>query len=99
MFPLLDAIYDPTPYSLFLAISTSFALFATFLVLGHVVYYFIDPQAIKANGIPGPFLAKFSDIWLAYHAAMGNRSEVVHAMHLKYGTRISSESCPHTRTQ
>ncbi|KAF8319760.1 cytochrome P450 monooxygenase pc-bph [Clavulina sp. PMI_390] len=35
--------------------------------------------------IPGPWLAKFSDFWLARSAQMGNRSGDVHELHRKYG--------------
>ncbi|KAH9478620.1 Cytochrome P450 monooxygenase 89 [Psilocybe cubensis] len=58
------------------------------LILGvftlvHVVPYLYDPFNIRR--IPGPFLAKFSDIWLGWVSKNGHRSEVVHSMHEKYG--------------
>jgi benzoate 4-monooxygenase len=56
----------------------------TAFVLAHVVPYFYDPYGIRPY--PGPFIAKFSDIWLGLVAKNGHRSEVVHRMHLKYGT-------------
>jgi benzoate 4-monooxygenase len=52
-------------------------------VLIHVVPYFYDPHGIRLY--PGPFIAKFSDIWLGLVAKNGHRSEVVHEMHKKYG--------------
>jgi hypothetical protein len=33
----------------------------------------------------GPFLAKFSPIWLGRISQQGYRSEVIHKMHKKYG--------------
>ena len=39
------------------------ALSAT-VTLGLIVRYLIDSHNIRANGVPGPFLAKFSDLWL-----------------------------------
>ncbi len=35
--------------------------------------------------VPGPFLAKFTDLWLLLQAKRGNRYEVVHALHKKHG--------------
>ena len=60
------------------------ALSAT-VTLGLIVRYLIDSHNIRANGVPGPFLAKFSDLWLGWVAAQGHRSEVVHDLHMKYG--------------
>lgn len=37
------------------------------------------------RSIPGPFLARFTNLWLAYWAGQGKRSEKVHEQHLKYG--------------
>ena len=54
-------------------------------VLGHLVPYVLDSHYIRANGITGPFLARFSDAWLGWVAAHGHRSEVVHNLHKKYG--------------
>lgn len=31
--------------------------------------------------IPGPFLARWTPLWLAYHARRGNRFRAVHAAH------------------
>ncbi|KAJ7211186.1 cytochrome P450 monooxygenase [Mycena pura] len=52
----------------------------------HLAIYLIDPYAIRRY--PGPFLAKFSDAWLGYISQQGHRSEVIHKMHLKYGTFV-----------
>ncbi|TFK73345.1 cytochrome P450 monooxygenase [Pluteus cervinus] len=52
-------------------------------VLVHLVPWLLDPNGIRLY--PGPFVAKFSDAWLGWVARNGHRSEVVHAMHQKYG--------------
>lgn len=39
----------------------------------------------KLDKYPGPLLAKFSRLWLARQAGRGNRFEVVHELHKKYG--------------
>lgn len=36
----------------------------------------------SAQHIPGPFLARWTHLWLAYHAYRGRRYKVVHAAHL-----------------
>ena len=53
------------------------------IFLSHVVGYLADPHGIRS--IPGPFLAKFSDLWLGWVAGHGHRSELVHEAHMKYG--------------
>ena len=57
---------------------------AVLLLALHVVPWLLDPHGIQS--VPGPFLAKFSDAWLAWVAAHGHRSEVVHRLHQRYGT-------------
>ena len=51
----------------------------------NLIQYLKDPQGIRANGIPGPLLACFTDAWLGMVALRGHRSETVHALHRKYG--------------
>ncbi|KAL1746722.1 cytochrome P450 [Schizophyllum fasciatum] len=53
------------------------------LVLYHLVPYVLDTHHLR--GYPGPFLAKFSDFWLALLSRGGHRSESVHALHETYG--------------
>ena len=55
----------------------------TLLVLGHVLYWAIDPHHIRKY--PGPLWAKFTDLWLGRVAGLGHRSEVVHDLHKQYG--------------
>ena len=52
-------------------------------VLFHLVPWLYDP--LGQRDIPGPFIAKFSDWWLALAAYRGKRSETVHMAHRKYG--------------
>ena len=53
------------------------------VVLVHVIPYLLDPHHIRRY--PGPFFAKFTDIWLGVVCKQGHRSEIVHQLHLKYG--------------
>lgn len=62
-----------------------YALFGV-VIAGHLLPYFLDPHGIRSY--PGPFLAKFTNLWLGRIAALGHRSEVVHGMHEKYGTFV-----------
>ncbi|KIJ53641.1 hypothetical protein M422DRAFT_241882 [Sphaerobolus stellatus SS14] len=38
--------------------------------------------------IPGPFFARWTPLWLAYHARKGQRYKAVHELHLKYGSLV-----------
>ncbi|TFY76249.1 hypothetical protein EWM64_g7765 [Hericium alpestre] len=58
-------------------------LIPTLVVLAHVIPYWVDPHGLRQY--PGPWLAKYSDLWLARVTAQGNRSEVVHELHKQYG--------------
>lgn len=53
------------------------------IVLFYAVPWLHDP--LRQRGIPGPFVAHFSDWWLALAAYKGKRSETVHRAHMKYG--------------
>lgn len=55
---------------------------AAFLLV-HLVPWLVDPHGIRKY--PGPFFAKFTDVWLGWVCKNGHRSEVVHSMHQKYG--------------
>ncbi|KAF8888565.1 cytochrome P450 monooxygenase [Infundibulicybe gibba] len=76
MYSLPDIYHTPD-------LSTLAFLVPAAVVLAHLIPYFLDPHGIRLY--PGPFLAKFSDIWLGWVAKQGHRSEVVHKMHQKYG--------------
>lgn len=56
--------------------------------LFHFIPYLYDSHSIRKY--PGPFIAKFSDIWLGLVAKHGHRSEIVYALHKKYGTLFLS---------
>lgn len=64
-------------------VQTILLLIPTTVVLVHVINYLVDPH--KIGKYPGPFFAKFSEVWLGRVAAEGHRSEVVHELHKQYG--------------
>ncbi|CAE6533055.1 unnamed protein product [Rhizoctonia solani] len=58
-------------------------------VVGYVfIPYFSDPHGLRRNTIAGPKLAALSNVWLAYVASRGDRSQAVHELHQKYGTIV-----------
>ena len=59
----------------------------TIVLLVHVVPWLID--SLNLRSYPGPWLAKFSDVWLGWVALNGHRSDVIHEMHQKYGMSCS----------
>ncbi|GBE89063.1 Benzoate 4-monooxygenase [Sparassis crispa] len=69
-----------------LSLTSWLALIASLVVLIHVVPWLLDPHGIRSY--PGPFVAKFSDVWLGWVAPAGHRSEVVHDLHRKHGTFV-----------
>ncbi|KAI0294428.1 cytochrome P450 [Russula brevipes] len=56
------------------------------VVLVHFIPWLVDPHGLRS--FPGPWVARFSDLWLGRVAQHGHRSEVVHEMHQKYGTFV-----------
>ena len=70
-------------------LSTLAVLASAAFVLGHLVPYLFDAHGLRKY--PGPFLAKFSDLWLGYISKNGHRSEIVHEMHQKYGLCRSND--------
>ncbi|KIJ61578.1 hypothetical protein HYDPIDRAFT_96462 [Hydnomerulius pinastri MD-312] len=67
-------------------LSTILAVLPVAVVLTHIVPYLADP--FNQRRVPGPLLAKFSDLWLGWTASQGHRSDVVHELHKKYGTFV-----------
>jgi len=63
--------------------STLLLAIPAFVILCHVVPWLVDPNDIRKY--PGPFMARFTDLWLAHTSSQGHRSEVIHDCHLKYG--------------
>ena len=59
------------------------SLVPALIVLVHFLTWLVDPHGLRS--FPGPWLARFSDLWLGRVAQQGHRSEVVHEMHKKYG--------------
>ncbi|KAH7072517.1 cytochrome P450 [Paraphoma chrysanthemicola] len=39
-------------------------------------------------GVPGPFLAKVTSLWLHYHAYVGDEASAIHKYHIAYGPYI-----------
>lgn len=62
------------------------------ILLAHVVPYLRDTY--NQRSIPGPFLARFSGLWLGWVASQGHRSDVVHQLHNKYGRHILTIPVP-----
>lgn len=54
-------------------------------ILAYISYYgFLSPL----SGIPGPFIARFTRLWLAYHGWKGDFHVVLTEIHEKYGTTV-----------
>jgi hypothetical protein len=72
------------------------AVVPAIVILVHFIPWLVDPHGLRS--FPGPWIARFSDLWLGRVAQQGHRSEVVHRMHKKYGEHdqhvsyISSQS-------
>ena len=62
-----------------------YAVLPAIIVLVHLGPYLLDTHRIRANGITGPLLARFSDAWLVWVAAHEHTSEVVHEQHKNLG--------------
>jgi hypothetical protein len=61
-----------------------------FLVFAGIFYRLTFHPLAK---YPGPFLAKFTDLYLAYHAWKGDRHLVFWQAHEKYGETIRLFKC------
>ncbi len=81
--PLLLDVFSVPPQMLSVDFYSLALTIPALVFLAHFVPWLVDPRGI--GGYPGPFLAKFSDLWLGYVSKMGHRSEVVHKVHQKYG--------------
>ncbi|KAL1303762.1 hypothetical protein AAFC00_007102 [Neodothiora populina] len=68
-------------------LSRYFTLICVFLPIWFCMYYILPYfTTYKSHRtIPGPFVAKFSNIWLASHTKKGRKFAAVDAAHRKYG--------------
>ena len=67
------------------------SVFATLIL--YTVWYTVNHDQLR--NVPGPVLARFSDIWLTLQARLGRRYLSVHAAHLvrtssKYGNDFTN---------
>jgi len=53
------------------------------LILVHFIPWLVGAHCLRS--FPGPWVIRFSGLWLGRVAQRGHRSEVVHEMHQKYG--------------
>ena len=42
----------------------------------------------SASAIPGPFLARFSNLWRLYHTWRGDSEQTLYNLHCKYGDAV-----------
>jgi len=71
--------------TIFLLLARAFTLVSVVSLLAYLFYYgFFSPL----SGIPGPFIARFTRLWLAYHGWKGNLHSVLSDVHDKYGTTV-----------
>ena len=65
-------------------------LFTPYIVLLAPLLYYLLPYLRNATirDVPGPFLAKFSNLWLLYQCRRGQRYKAVDEAHKKYGTLV-----------
>lgn len=55
------------------------------LVVGHLTRNYLTPGA---SSIPGPFWAKFSNLWRFIDVANGHAEATLHKLHLKHGDYV-----------
>ena len=70
--------FSPTSF-----LTSAVLLVPVLVILGHLLPWIVDPHGLRS--FPGPWLARFSDLWLGFIVPQGHRSEVVHELHEKYG--------------
>ncbi|KAL8783182.1 MAG: hypothetical protein Q9213_004811 [Squamulea squamosa] len=59
------------------------------LVLLPLIFYLLPYlRNLSLRDVPGPLLARFSNLWLFYHSRRGRRYLAVDAAHKKYGTLV-----------
>ncbi|KAK7028528.1 benzoate 4-monooxygenase [Favolaschia claudopus] len=67
-----------------------YGLAALLLICGACVLQVViwRQKSAKYQQIPGPFLARWTSLWLTYHAYRGRRYKAVHAAHMRYGVLV-----------
>ena len=63
-------------------------------ILYWLTAYFVDPHGLRSY--PGPFLAKFTDAWIAWSVHSNRWSLAVEDAHKKYGTHARTFRHPNT---
>ncbi|KAI4723460.1 cytochrome p450 benzoate 4-monooxygenase [Aureobasidium sp. EXF-10727] len=61
-------------------------LLPAWLLLYYPLPYYTTYSPLRH--IPGPFLAKFSNLWLAYHSRHSQRYLAIHSAHQRHGTLV-----------
>jgi len=63
--------------------------YSIILGLAGISYYYLVAGYLRnkyqLNRYPGPFLAKFSRLWLGYATRFGKRYQIIHELHQKHG--------------
>jgi benzoate 4-monooxygenase len=67
-------------------ISRFLCLAPLWISLYYIIPYFTTYAPLRH--IPGPFLANFSNTWLAFHSRKRQKHAAVHAAHARYGTVV-----------
>ncbi|KAI6846115.1 Benzoate [Hortaea werneckii] len=65
-------------------------LFTPWVLLALPVLYFLLPylRNFQIQDVPGPFLAKFTNLWYLYECRLCRRYMTVHKLHEKYGKLV-----------
>lgn len=50
-----------------------------------VVRFVVQARRHALAKYPGPFLARYTDLWVAYHAVLGDLSHTLASLHEKHG--------------
>ncbi|POS82623.1 hypothetical protein EPUL_006134, partial [Erysiphe pulchra] len=66
------------------------AFYISALLIFLLLYYVVPFLALNSSlkDIPGPFLARFSHLWLLLQARLGRRYQTIDAAHKKYGKLV-----------
>ncbi|KAF5335214.1 hypothetical protein D9757_011663 [Collybiopsis confluens] len=81
--PSMLSLERPSSFS----IAALLIIFATVFKFISLVYLWSKQQRASQH-IPGPFLARWTPLWLAYHAYLGRRYVAVHKAHQRFGVMV-----------